>query len=70
MNLPLQSSQQLQAMHTAVEQGRQTNALAALIHSNDSRLPQVQNLFTRLVFGEASPAFTAQALEQLLQPKR
>lgn len=70
VNLPLQSSQQLQAMHTAVEQGRQTNALAALIHSNDSRLPQVQNLFTRLVFGEASPAFTAQALEQLLQPKR
>ena len=70
VNLPLQSSQQLQAMHTALDQGRQTNALAALIHSNDSRLPQVQTLFTRLVFAEASPAATAEALVRQLQPKR
>lgn len=70
VSLPLQSSQQLQAMQTALEQGRQTNALAALIQSNDSRLPQIQSLFTQLVFGEASPASTADALVQLLQRKR
>lgn len=70
VSLPLQSSQQLQAMQIAVEQGRQTNALAALIQANDARLPQVQTLFTRLVFGEASPATTADALVQLLQRQR
>ena len=70
VTLPLQSSQQLQAMQTASEQGRQTNPVAALIESNDSRLPQVQTLFTRLVFGEASPVATADALVRLLHPKR
>lgn len=65
VSLPLQSSPQLQAIQAAARQGRQTNALAALIESSDSRLAQVQPLLTRLVFGEASPEATADALQRL-----
>lgn len=70
VSLPLQHSQQLQAIQAAAEQGRQSNALAALIKGSDSRLAQFQTQLTRLVFGEASPVATADALLQLLQRQR
>jgi arabinogalactan oligomer/maltooligosaccharide transport system substrate-binding protein len=67
VSLPLQSSQQLQAMQIAAEQGKQTNPLAGLMLSDDSRFPQMQTLLTRLVFGEATPAATADALLRILE---
>ena len=70
VNLPMQSSQQLQDMQIAGEQGRQINPLAALILSDDSRIPQMQTLLTRLVFGEASPMATADALLPVLERRR
>ena len=70
VSLPLQSSQQLQAMQIAAEQGQQTNQLAALIRSDDSRIPQMQTLLTRLVFGEANPVETADALLPVLERRR
>ena len=70
VSLPLQSSQQLQAMQIAAEQGQQTNPLAALIRSDDSRIPQMQTLLTRLVFGEANPVETADALLPVLERRR
>lgn len=70
VSLPLQSSQQLQAMQIAAEQGQQTNHLAALIRSDDSRIPQMQTLLTRLVFGEANPVETADALLPVLERRR
>ena len=70
VSLPLQSSQQLQAMQIAAEQGQQTNPLAGLMLSDDSRFPQMQTLLTRLVFGEATPAATADALLPVLERRR
>ena len=70
VNLPIQSSQQLQDMQIAGEQGRQINPLAALILSDDSRIPKMQTLLTLLVFGEASPMATADALLPVLERRR
>ncbi|MFM7312244.1 MAG: extracellular solute-binding protein [Cyanobium sp.] len=70
VTLPVQSSQRLQAMQTAVAQGRQTSALVALIHSDDARVPQLQGVFTRLVFGDTSPAAAAAAVVRILEQQR
>ncbi|MFM2079481.1 MAG: hypothetical protein RLZZ219_163 [Cyanobacteriota bacterium] len=71
VSLPVQSSHRLRAMQTAAEQGRQTNALVALVNASDRRMPLlVQGVLTRLVFGDTSPAVARDALVRILQPKR
>lgn len=70
ITLPVQSSQRLRAMQAAMEQARQTNALVALIHSDDSRVALVQGLLTRVVFGDTSPASASHALVRILERKR
>ena len=70
VKVPVRSSNVLQAMVTAVEQGGQVNKLNALLHTNDRRIPESQQLITQLVFGEVSPAAASRALVQILRPPR
>jgi len=63
VSVPVQSSQTLATLVQAADQGRQANALVALVHNNDPRLPELQNLLTDLVFGELRvPAATTRLI--------
>lgn len=70
VKVPVQSSQTLEAMVRSSEQGRQLDTLFQMLAANDTRLPKVQVLLNGLVFGENSPAATADALIHLLQSQR
>jgi hypothetical protein len=70
VKVPVRSSNVLQAMVTAEEQGGQVNKLNALLHTNDPRIAKSQQLITQLVFGEVSPAEARRALIQILRPPR
>ncbi len=70
VKVPVRSSNVLQAMVTAEEQGGQVNKLNALLHTNDPRIAKSQQLITQLVFGEVSPAEARRALTQILRPPR
>ncbi|MCT0216266.1 extracellular solute-binding protein [Synechococcus sp. CS-1330] len=67
VRVPLSSSATLRAMVTSAEQGRQTNTLMALTHSNDPRLAEIQTLLTTLVFGEVPPNKAGQSLVAILR---
>ena len=69
VTVPTQSSQLLAAMVTAADQGRQTNSLVALVHLNDPRIPRVQTLLTKLVFGETNPAGASTELIRILRAR-
>lgn len=70
VKVPVHSSNVLQAMVTAAEQGNQVNKLNALLHTNDPRIAKSQQLITQLVFGEVNPAEASRALVQILRPHR
>lgn len=67
VTVPVQSSQLLEAMQIAADQGRQSNALVAVIHGSDQRGPQLKVLLTSLVFGETTADAASDALLKLLQ---
>lgn len=69
VTVPVQSSQVLAAMVAAANQGLQANSLVTLVHTNDPRIPSVQNLLTQLVFGEASPEGASTELIEILQAR-
>jgi hypothetical protein len=66
VTVPVQSSQVLSTMADAAEEGLQANALLALMHGNDNRLPRLQTLLTQLVFGETTPTAARAQLERIL----
>ena len=69
VTVPVQSSQVLATMVAAADQGLQANSLVALMHTNDPRIPRVQTLLTKLVFGEMSPGSATTELIRILQAR-
>jgi ABC-type glycerol-3-phosphate transport system substrate-binding protein len=67
VGVPVQSSRTLATLVEAADQGRQSNPLVTLIHTNDPRLPAVNALITSLVFGEVRAPEATPRLLQLLQ---
>lgn len=67
VQVPLSSSAMLRAMVESARQGNQTNSLVELMHSNDSRLVEIQALLTTLVFGEVPAASAGQQLVTILR---
>lgn len=66
VRVPVSSSAVLSAMVTSAQQGSQANSLVELIHSNDRRVAEIQNLLTTLVFGEVPPTRAGQNLVAIL----
>ena len=63
VQVPIRGSQRLAALVASAQDGAQTANLAALIHSHDPRLRQIQRVLTELVFGDLPER---QASRQLL----
>jgi maltose-binding protein MalE len=69
VQVPLSSSAVLRAMATSAQQGNQTNSLVELMHSNDSRVAEIQALLTPLVFGELPAAPSSRQLVTILRSR-
>ena len=63
VKVPVSSSNVLEAMVKAGEQGSQINQMVAMLHTNDPRIKNSEHLITQLVFGELSPT---QATERII----
>jgi len=67
VNIPIGGSEELQAMLAARKQGDAISRLWPLIRSDDPRLPALEAQIVDLVFGEAKPEDTAEALLRILR---
>jgi arabinogalactan oligomer/maltooligosaccharide transport system substrate-binding protein len=67
VQVPVQSSQVLQAMSASRSAGQRTAGMVGLLHDNDPRINRAQNLINELVFGEVSPHRAANDLVHLLR---
>jgi hypothetical protein len=70
VSVPVQSSQVLETLNTAAAQGLEANELVASMHSNDTRMPELKALITRVVFNETSAAAGSDRLVQILRKTR
>lgn len=70
VSVPVQSSQLLQTLEIANQQGLQTDAMAGLLHGHETRLRSLQNLFTLVVFGETTPRAALDHLLRILAKNR
>lgn len=68
VQVPVSSSNTLQAMVTSELQGRQVNGLIALLYALKPRMARAQILITQLVFGEIAPREASRELMSVLQP--
>jgi hypothetical protein len=66
VTVPVQSSQILRTLEDASVQGKRADALVALLHGSEHRLPRLQGLLTRLVFGDIAVSTARQQLMQIL----
>jgi ABC-type glycerol-3-phosphate transport system substrate-binding protein len=70
VTVPVKSSQVLETMVTAAQQGHQADELAARLNRGDQSRARIQTLLTELVFGETNPEVAADQLVRLLEPRR
>jgi hypothetical protein len=70
VTVPVKSSQVLETMVTAAQQGHQVDELAARFNRGDQSRARIQTLLTELVFGETNPEAAADQLVRLLEPRR
>lgn len=70
VTVPVKSSQVLETMVTAAQQGHQADELAARLNRGDQSRARIQTLLTELVFGETNPEAAADQLVRLLEPRR
>ena len=70
VTVPVKSSQVLETMATAAQQGHQADELAARLNRGGPSRGRIQTLLTELVFGETNPEVAADQLVRLLEPRR
>ena len=70
VRVPVKSSQVLEAMATAAQQGKQNDVLTAHFNREERSKDNIQTVVTQLVFGEIKPETAADQLVRLLEPRR
>jgi arabinogalactan oligomer/maltooligosaccharide transport system substrate-binding protein len=67
VRVPVLSSEVLDAMLIASQQGRSANHTLTMIHRGDPRVPELQALINDLVFGDMSPRLATTELIRILR---